>query len=94
MGTEFGTPDGEQYLGTGAVKPEIKWVQTPDSVANKRQLRIEALRAASLIVAGKVFNAPESAFFQAFSDTSIGAASDATLDIAGHFVKWLETGKR
>lgn len=55
-----------------------------------RENRIEALRAASWIVAGMY--AEDQDFVD--NDGNITPAEDATLQVAEQFAKWLETGKR
>ena len=53
-----------------------------------RQLRIEALRAASRIVAGTFMDAKASERGESMN------ATDATIYVAERFAKWLEMGER
>ena len=69
-------------------------LQEAEWVARRKAIyRIEALRAASGIVAGiyssvGIFNRPTKEF------ETLGGTANGTLQLAEQFAKWLETGER
>lgn len=70
----------------GSAPMETVWVDDPEQ-AMKREARIEALRAASRVVAGQMFSQTSSAIGDRL-------AVKMTLEFAEQFARWLETGGR
>ena len=69
-------------------KSEMMTIRSGPARLDKRQRRIEALRAASRIIAGVVNGEKD------LTSLKGGLIPDSTIEIAEQFAKWLETGEK